>query len=82
MAVLIIIIVILVVIIGGAVLVYNSVVSAKNKVDEGWAQISVQLKRRHDLLRLRKYPLILRLHHPHRKRRAHFDERLAMFGIF
>lgn len=35
MAVLIIIIVILVVIIGGAVLVYNSVVSAKNKVDEG-----------------------------------------------
>ena len=50
MAVLIIIIVLVVVIVLGAVWVYNSVVAARNRVDEGWAQISVQLKRRHDLI--------------------------------
>jgi LemA protein len=29
---------------------YNSLVSAKNKVDNAWRQIDVQLKRRHDLI--------------------------------
>jgi LemA protein len=29
---------------------YNGIVSLKNKVDNGWAQIDVQLKRRHDLI--------------------------------
>ncbi|MCB0916900.1 MAG: LemA family protein, partial [Actinobacteria bacterium] len=33
-----------------AVVLYNSLVSTRNKVDEAWAQISVQLKRRHDLI--------------------------------
>jgi len=34
----------------GAILAYNSIVGLRNKVDEAWAQISVQLKRRHDLI--------------------------------
>lgn len=34
----------------GAVLLYNRLVSLRNRVDEAWAQISVQLKRRHDLI--------------------------------
>ena len=29
---------------------YNGIVSLKNKIDNGWAQIDVQLKRRHDLI--------------------------------
>ncbi len=33
-----------------AVVLYNTLVSLRNKVDEAWAQISVQLKRRHDLI--------------------------------
>ena len=33
-----------------AVLLYNSLVSARNRVDEAWAQIDVQLRRRHDLI--------------------------------
>lgn len=48
-----ILIVLLVLIVGvflGAVLLYNRLVSLRNKVDEAWAQISVQLKRRHDLI--------------------------------
>lgn len=32
------------------VLVYNALVRARNRVDEGWAQIDVQLRRRHDLV--------------------------------
>ena len=50
MTTLIVIVVLIVVIVIAGVLVYNSVISSKNKVDEGWAQISVQLKRRHDLI--------------------------------
>ncbi|MFA6028068.1 MAG: LemA family protein [Patescibacteria group bacterium] len=30
--------------------VYNSLVKLKNQVDEGWSDIDVQLKRRHDLI--------------------------------
>ncbi|MDZ7577880.1 MAG: LemA family protein [Candidatus Nanopelagicales bacterium] len=41
-------IVVLIVIVG--VIIYNSLISVRNKVDESWAQISVQLKRRHDLI--------------------------------
>jgi LemA protein len=29
---------------------YNGIVGLKNKIDNGWAQIDVQLKRRHDLI--------------------------------
>lgn len=50
MAALIVILVVLVVIGVIAVVLYNSLVSTRNKVDEAWAQISVQLKRRHDLI--------------------------------
>jgi LemA protein len=33
-----------------AVLAYNGLVKARNKVDEAWSGIDVQLKRRHDLV--------------------------------
>lgn len=47
----IVIVVAIVVLLGVAVaLLYNALVSVRNKVDEAWAQISVQLKRRHDLI--------------------------------
>ncbi|HEY7738794.1 MAG TPA: LemA family protein [Candidatus Limnocylindria bacterium] len=42
-------IVIAVVVIGG-ILIYNGLVRLRNQVDEAWNQISVQLKRRHDLI--------------------------------
>ncbi len=32
------------------VLIYNGMVKARNKVDEAWSGIDVQLKRRHDLI--------------------------------
>ena len=32
------------------VVIYNSLVSLRNRVDNAWAQIDVQLKRRHDLI--------------------------------
>ena len=32
------------------VVLYNSLVSARNRADEAWAQIDVQLRRRHDLV--------------------------------
>src|SRR5262249_25482953 len=34
----------------GAVLTYNGLVSLRNRVQNGWKQIDVQLKRRHDLI--------------------------------
>ena len=33
-----------------AVLAYNALISARNKVDEAWSGVDVQLKRRHDLV--------------------------------
>ena len=33
-----------------AIVTYNSMVSGRNKVDEAWSGIDVQLKRRHDLV--------------------------------
>jgi LemA protein len=47
----IIIVIVVVVLIGLYVMVtYNGLVSLKNKVDNGWAQIDVQLRRRYDLI--------------------------------
>jgi LemA protein len=43
-------IVILVVIVGWLVLIYNRLVALKNRVANAYAQIDVQLKRRHDLI--------------------------------
>jgi LemA protein len=38
-------------VIGGAAIgIFNSLVTLKNKVDEGWADIDTQLKRRYDLI--------------------------------
>ncbi len=33
-----------------AIFLYNSLVSARNRVDEAWSDIEVQLKRRYDLI--------------------------------
>ncbi|RCK74518.1 MAG: LemA protein [Ignavibacteriae bacterium] len=40
----------LVIIIGYVILKYNSLVTLRNQVENGWKQIDVQLKRRHDLI--------------------------------
>ena len=45
-----IVLIILVVLAAGVVLIYNGLVQRRNVVDEAWNQISVQLKRRHDLI--------------------------------
>lgn len=51
MLVALIILVVLVVLIGGYVLVtYNGLVSLRNRIENAWAQIDVQLKRRYDLI--------------------------------
>ena len=42
-------IVVAVIVLGG-ILIYNNLVGLRNQVDEAWNQISVQLKRRHDLI--------------------------------
>jgi LemA protein len=47
---LIVILVILAVIVLGTVLIYNGLVQRRLRVDEAFAQIDVQLKRRHDLI--------------------------------
>jgi len=47
---LIVVLVILAVVAGALVLIYNGLVTKRNRVDEAWAQIEVQLKRRHDLI--------------------------------
>ncbi len=47
---LIIIIAVVVFIAIGVIGVYNSLIQLKNKVDEGWADIETQLKRRYDLI--------------------------------
>jgi LemA protein len=48
--VLIIILVVVVLAILYAIVAYNGMVSARNRVDEAWSGIDVQLKRRHDLI--------------------------------
>ena len=49
-ATLLIVLIVLVVIVGAVVLLYNGLVQRRLRVDEAWAQIDVQLKRRHDLV--------------------------------
>ena len=41
---------VLVVIAGGAVLSYNGLVRRRNRTQEAWSEIDVELKRRHDLI--------------------------------
>ena len=50
MIALIIIIAVVVLLVGGIIALYNSLVRQRNKVDNSWKQIDVQLKRRHDLI--------------------------------
>lgn len=46
-----IILIVLAVVLGGWLIgVYNGLIKLKNRVDEAWSDISVQLKRRHDLI--------------------------------
>lgn len=46
-----IILIVLAVVIGGWLIgVYNGLIKLRNRVDEAWSDISVQLKRRHDLI--------------------------------
>jgi LemA protein len=46
-----IVVIALVVVLGGLLLlVFNRLVASRNQVDNGWAQIDVQLTRRHDLI--------------------------------
>jgi LemA protein len=47
---LIVVIVVVVLIALWAVLLYNGLVQKRNRVDNAWAQVEVQLKRRHDLV--------------------------------
>ncbi len=47
---LIVILIILVVLVLVAVGIYNNIISQKQNVENGWSQIDVQLKRRHDLI--------------------------------
>lgn len=46
----IIIIAVVVLLAGGLILIYNGLVRARNRVDNSWKQIDVQLKRRYDLI--------------------------------
>ncbi len=46
----IIILVIVAVLVVGAIVIYNGLVQRRLRIDEAWAQIQVQLKRRHDLI--------------------------------
>lgn len=41
---------VLAVVLGWAVWTYNRLVTLRNRVDEGWSQIDVQLRRRYDLI--------------------------------
>lgn len=44
------IIVVVVIILGSIVLIYNGLIAKRNRVQDAWAQIDVQLKRRYDLI--------------------------------
>ena len=47
---LIILIAIVVLVVGFGIVLYNRLVRLRNKVEEAWAQVDVQLQRRHDLI--------------------------------
>jgi len=50
MVVVIVIAVVVVVILGGGVLAFNGLVRRRNRTQEAWSEIDVELKRRHDLI--------------------------------
>ena len=45
-----IVVLVVVVVIGGGALAYNGLVKRRNRTQEAWSQIDVELKRRHDLI--------------------------------
>ena len=45
-----IVILVVVVVLGGLVLAYNGLIRRRNRTQEAWSQIDVELKRRHDLI--------------------------------
>jgi LemA protein len=48
--VLIIVVVVAVALVGGFLIIYNRLVRRRNRVDNAWAQVDVQLRRRYDLI--------------------------------
>jgi LemA protein len=44
------VVIVLAVLIAAGVMIYNGLVGARNRVQNAWSQIDVQLKRRHDLI--------------------------------
>jgi LemA protein len=50
MVVVIVIVVVIVVILGGGILAFNGLVRRRNRTQEAWSEIDVELKRRHDLI--------------------------------
>ena len=43
-------VVVVVIVLGGAILAYNGLVRRRNRTQEAWSEIDVELKRRHDLI--------------------------------
>ena len=50
MVLVIVVAIVVVVLLGGGVLAYNGLVRRRNRVQEAWSEIDVELKRRHDLI--------------------------------
>jgi len=50
MVVVIVVVIVAVVILGGGVLAFNGLVRRRNRTQEAWSEIDVELKRRHDLI--------------------------------
>jgi len=48
--VIVVLVVVVVIVVGGAVLAYNGLVRRRNRTQEAWSEIDVELKRRHDLI--------------------------------
>jgi hypothetical protein len=50
MLLVIIVLVVIVVLVGGGVLAYNGLVRGRNRAQEAWSEIDIELKRHHDLI--------------------------------
>jgi LemA protein len=50
MVVVIVVVIVIVVVLGGAVLAFNGLVRRRNRTQEAWSEIDIELKRRHDLI--------------------------------
>ena len=50
MVVLIVVVIVVAVVLGGGVLAFNGLVRRRNRTQEAWSEIDVELKRRHDLI--------------------------------